>query len=478
MTTQVQGWVADPTTNFGVAVVPSASAGSTDVLLDSKENQESSHGAEISILMRGPMGPAGPQGLQGAKGDKGDLGDLGPMGPQGPGGAQGPQGPVGPQGPPIKFRGVWNANVSYDTGETVFYSGSSYISLIDANSGNQPDTSPTQWSLLSQVGAKGDRGDKGDTGDLGPVGPQGLLGPQGAQGPKGDKGDQGIQGATGQQGPQGPDGAQGPTGPRGAQGPPVQFRGVWNANVTYATGDTVFYSGSSYISLVDANSGNQPDTSATEWALLSQQGAKGDKGDKGDTGTQGPQGLIGPQGAQGAQGAAGPAGPTGATGPQGPAGPTGAQGPTGSQGPTGATGPVGPQTFASLHTMNAANGINYGNAANTATSNQEDGTVMTVISNPCAVTSMYVFVDNPPGSGKTETFTLRTGTNIRVNGANYNSDLADSTLSCSISGTTAQSCTATSSGVNLGAQNLIDVKIAASAVMPATQHAAVSLSCQ
>src|ERR1051326_3259604 len=75
----------------------------------------------------------------------------------------------------------------------------------------------------------------------------------------------------------------GPPGPRGIraapglQGPPVAFQGTWSNAATYTTGDTVFYNGSSYISLSTGNIGNSP-TNGTPWSLLAQQGTTGQSG--------------------------------------------------------------------------------------------------------------------------------------------------------------------------------------------------------
>lgn len=128
-----------------------------------------------------------------------------------------------------------------------------------------------------------------------------TVGSSGAVGPPGPHGSQGLPG------PAGPQGSQGATGPAGPEGPPVSFQGTWSGATSYATGDAVFYQGSSYISLASGNVNNTPSGGAPS-ALLAQQGNTGAQG------AQGPQGLVGP------------AGPTGATGPTGPAGPAGPAG--------------------------------------------------------------------------------------------------------------------------------------------------------
>ena len=278
-------------------------------------------GAQGSQGLIGAQGYAGPTGATGAQGSTGATGAAGATGPQGP------QGATGAQGPPIAFRGTYSGSSTYNAGDTVFFNGSAYISLTGSNTGNTPSSSPTQWALLAQQGSTG------TTGATGVPGPQGLQGLTGAQGPAGPTGATGAAGPQGTTGPTGATGPQGPQGSTGPQGPPVAFRGTYSPGSTYNSGDTVFYNGSAYISLTSSNTGNQPDSNPTQWALLAQQGTTG------ATGAAGPQGSQGIQGSTGSQGPAGPTGPAGTQGPAGPAGPTGA---TGAQGATGATGAQGP----------------------------------------------------------------------------------------------------------------------------------------
>ena len=89
VTNLVRSWVSSPASNYGIEL---AGAGSTSIIIDSKENTATSHPAVLSISLSGPAGPAGPQGPQGPMGATGATGPLGPRGPAGP---QGPQGPPG-----------------------------------------------------------------------------------------------------------------------------------------------------------------------------------------------------------------------------------------------------------------------------------------------------------------------------------------------------------------------------------------------
>lgn len=123
------------------------------------------------------------------------------------------------------------------------------------------------------------------------------------------------------------------------------WRDVWSPTTTYKVNDAVSLGGSTFLSLVDDNLGNDPETSPNEWAVLALEGDSGPTGPTGESGADGPTGPPGPTGDAGADGATGPPGPTGDAGDLGPAGPTGETGPTGADGepgPTGATGEVGP----------------------------------------------------------------------------------------------------------------------------------------
>jgi len=197
----------------------------------------------------------------------------------------------------VSFQGVWSGGATYATGNAVFFSGSSYVSLIDSNLNMRPDINPSAWGTLAQEGT------------IGATGLTGGMGAQGLQGPVGLQGSQGLQGTTGATG------LTGATGAQGLQGPPVSFQNAWISATPYNLGDAVSFGGSSYISLIASNSAKQPDLNAAAWGLLAQLGSTG------ITGATGAQGIQGIQGIQGTTGFAGPQGPTGATGITGPAGP-------------------------------------------------------------------------------------------------------------------------------------------------------------
>ena len=181
----------------------------------------------------------------------------------------------------VTFQGAWSNGATYAQNAAVSYNGSSYISLIANNTGNEPDTSTSQWSVLAQQGAAGAAGATGSTGPQGPPGPQGN---------------------TGATGPQGEPGATGPAG--------MRFQGAWSVSNGYARNDVVRYSGSSYISIVADNSGYVPATSPSIWNLLAEPGATGPAGQQGTQGPQGNQGPAGTAGTNGTNGTNGINGPT------------------------------------------------------------------------------------------------------------------------------------------------------------------------
>ncbi len=356
----------------------------------------------------GIQGPVGPQGITGNTGPQGIAGNAGPTGPQGvagtPGtpGATGPQGltgAAGPQGPPISFQGGWSISAPYQVGDAVSYLGSSYIALTPSV-GREPDQTPLYWALLAQQGSAGPAGATGATGFTGPTGAQGPAGPQGVPGAAGPAG------ASGPEGPQGIPGVAGAAGPIGPTGiPGLAYRGVYSSGTSYSVNDAVTYGGTTYISLVASNLGNEPALDGLAWSVFAAAGAAGAQGPAGVAGPQGPPGVQGPAGVNGtdgtngtngvngapginfrgtyssnaiyavddavslngstylslsaanqgnspasspgtwallaASGANGANGSSGPQGPQGPTGPAGAAGPAGPTGMTGATGAVG-----------------------------------------------------------------------------------------------------------------------------------------
>ena len=112
----------------------------------------------------------------------------------------------------MNWMGTWSNSVAYPANATVYYMGSSYISLIGVNIGNAPATSPSQWGLLTLQG-------------IGPAGP---------------------------------------VGPAGPAGPGV---GVWSSVTSYSINAVVSYMGFLYVSLVNSNLNNIPASSPSQWQL-------------------------------------------------------------------------------------------------------------------------------------------------------------------------------------------------------------------
>lgn len=52
---------------------------------------------------------------------------------------------------PGDVTGAWSSTTTYNAGQFVTYSGKLYASLVNANINHQPDTSPTQWALISSA---------------------------------------------------------------------------------------------------------------------------------------------------------------------------------------------------------------------------------------------------------------------------------------------------------------------------------------
>ena len=359
----------------------------------------------------GPNGPIGPQGYQGISGQAGAQGIPGTTGATGLSGPEGSQGIAGPVG--LSFQGIYTSTSNYALADGVSYMGAGYVSLTASNHGNTPDQSPMQWSLFAASGTSGSIGPPGvagPTGFTGPIGPQGLSGPTGTSGATGQQGPpvanylgnyqslvnydrndavswqgstyismiagnvgnnpslnpaqwvvlvaQGPAGLTGTAGPIGAaglTGATGTTGSPGPQGPPVTFQSGWLIATSYAVGDVVAYAGSSYIAL-SANAGREPDVSPQYWGVLAAAGLTGPVGATGATGTEGPTGYAGLPGPTGAQG---PNGPQGSTGPLGVTGATGPVGPTGTTGATGLAGIIYQGTYASTATYGLNDAVSY-----------------------------------------------------------------------------------------------------------------------
>ena len=99
ITELAQDWVSHALDNNGIALRGLAT-GTVQVIFDTKESKDTSHGPELEVALAsaGAPGPPGPQGPPGQPGPQGYPGPQGVQGPQGPQGATGPPGPAGPAG--------------------------------------------------------------------------------------------------------------------------------------------------------------------------------------------------------------------------------------------------------------------------------------------------------------------------------------------------------------------------------------------
>ena len=231
---------------------------------------------------------------------------------------------------------------------------------------------------------------------------------------------------------------------------------------TYAALDSVSFNGSSYVSLVDSNTGNSPDSSPAEWALIAQ---KGDRAipapmvltvPHGSAGRAGCRRTARTAGCRGADGPAGATGATGAQGPQGPIGPIGPQGPAGATGATGAQGPPGPAgsggtVFATRHSfdLNGGGGTRYFSPVHIDDASTESFDVLGVVPKACTMSTLVVRVSSGLDAGVTATFTLRTGATLAT--------MADRAISCGVT-SAAPTCTGTGS-VALNATDLFDLRL-------------------
>jgi hypothetical protein len=138
VTALVQGWVTTPATNFGFALT----SDTANLLLDSKENDETGHAASLDITITS-QGATGPQGSIGPTGPQGSEGPQGPTGPQGNAGAAGATGAPGPF-----VGGNYSASVDYPAGSVVDYASSTYLAVQTngpSTTAVTPGTNPAYW---------------------------------------------------------------------------------------------------------------------------------------------------------------------------------------------------------------------------------------------------------------------------------------------------------------------------------------------
>jgi hypothetical protein len=150
---------------------------------------------------------------------------------------------------------VTRANTNNGTILVKVQNGYELNELHDVNAGSPAVDDILQWNGTTWVNATP------------PVGPQGEPGPPGNNG------------VNGSDGVNGTDGVDGTDGADGADGQSVLFRGDYDSEITYNAGDIVKtpISGTGqdpyplqplYVSLIDSNLDNAPDSSPSAWSFL------------------------------------------------------------------------------------------------------------------------------------------------------------------------------------------------------------------
>lgn len=270
------------------------------------------------------------------------FGAVGPEGPQGPEGPEGPQGPEGPRGEGFNFVGTYKAENTYAKGDCVFKGNIAYVSIVNGNTGHDPETDEgAHWSqafmglnprgtynpeltynafdFVEQEGSSylcvakanphvepfKDFAEEG--------GHWQLVAKAGT--PGGEKGVEGEPGPEGKEGKEGAEGALGPEGPEGKEG----ASGVDGNTIIYGSGPPTLeigHIGDTYIDKVEHFIyGPKSESGWPEGVALA-------------TGERGPEGKEGKEGPEGKEGKEGKAGPEGAAGVEGPEGPEGKPGNT------------------------------------------------------------------------------------------------------------------------------------------------------
>ena len=64
-------------------------------------------------------------------------------------GPQGLPGVTGGIGPALSVQGTYASGTTYSLGQSVLYSSKLYVSIVNGNIGNQPDTHPSQWAVVT-----------------------------------------------------------------------------------------------------------------------------------------------------------------------------------------------------------------------------------------------------------------------------------------------------------------------------------------
>jgi hypothetical protein len=200
----------------------------------------------------------------------------------------------------INIIGYSDLKVNHLDTDTIKISGGQqdYI-LISDSLGN------ASWTA-SIPGTSGTSGVNGTTGVSGTSGTSGVNGTTGVSGTSGTSGEDGD---TGESGTNGTSGTSGQTGTSGTSGG-LNYMGDYDSLSLYNINDVVTYDGSSYVSVINLNSGLNPETEP-EWSLIATKGTSGTSGNNGTSGTRGTSGTNGTTGTSGTSGTVGTSGTSG-----------------------------------------------------------------------------------------------------------------------------------------------------------------------
>jgi collagen type VII alpha len=337
VTLLVQSWITSPASNNGFALT----SGAANILLDSKENDETGHAAHLDITITS-VGQTGATGAQGIQGNTGIVGGTGVQGVTGTTGFTGTTGAVGTTGFTGTTGSIGTTGVTGVTGTT----GTVGTTGFTGTTGSIGSTGFTGTTGVAGVtGTTGNVGTTGFTGTTGSVGSTGFTGTTGNVGTTGFTGTTGVAGFTGSTGTTGNVGTTGFTGTTGVAGV-TGFTGTTGIVGTTGFTGTSGFTGTTGVAGVTGTTGTVGTTGFTgTTGSIGFTGFTGTTGVAGVTGTTGNVGTTGFTGTTGSIGTTGVTGVTGFTGTTGSVGSTGFTGTTGSVGSTGFTGTTGVAGF-------------------------------------------------------------------------------------------------------------------------------------
>jgi hypothetical protein len=176
---------------------------------------------------------------------------------------------------PLEFKGQWNALTDYKEGDVVYTPADPtlgnnfmmYLSNIDGNVGNVPQLSPTDWTPLSPNGMSfNGQYDAAKTYSIGDV----IYTPVDTAFGKNEMAYVSLTNLNSGNQPQTSSTNWSPLSPKA-----LCYNTTWDATTTYSKGDIVtgdsngYTAGMAYVSIVDNNLNNVPQTSNSAWSVFS-----------------------------------------------------------------------------------------------------------------------------------------------------------------------------------------------------------------